>query len=95
MKEHFEKTHFCHDWTESLLDLPTDTGLASVLKAADAELREEKRATAQREASLGKNLRKKPDPNAKIILQKPESTAIFNELFPRVDVTGIEQEVEG
>ena len=84
LREHFDKTHSLHDWTVSLMDLPSDTQLARTLKDADEELRKEKRATEEREASLAKNPRKKADPNAKIILQKPEAMAIFDELFPKL-----------
>lgn len=84
LKEHFEKTHSAHDWTLSLMDLPSDTQLASILQDMDEQLRKEKHATEEREASLAQNPRKKADPNAKMILQRPEAMAIFQQLFPRV-----------
>jgi hypothetical protein len=84
LKEHFDKTHSAHDWTVSLMDLPSDVQLAGILQDSDERLRKEKDATREREASLAKNPRKKADPNAKMILQKPEAMWVFDELFPRV-----------
>jgi hypothetical protein len=84
LQTHFSKIHSAHDWTKSFLDLPSDTQLAKALEDADEELKREKRATKEREASLAKNPRKKADPTAKVILEKPEASKIFDELFPRV-----------
>jgi hypothetical protein len=84
LREHFDKTHTTHDWTESLMDLPSDTQLARILKDSDEALRMEKRATEERQASLAKNPRKRADPNAKMILQRPEAMTLFEELFPSV-----------
>lgn len=84
LKEHFEKTHGGHDWTLSLMDLPSDTQVTSILHDADEQSLKEKRATEEREASLAKNPRKKADPNAMMILRRPEAMAIFDELFPKV-----------
>lgn len=83
LKEHFVKTHGSYAWIESLMHLPSDTQLASILIDTDEGLRKEKRATEERQASLTKNPRKKADPNAKMILQRPEAMAVFDELFPK------------
>ena len=84
LQTHFSKIHSAHNWTDSFLDLPSDTQLAKALEDADEELKREKRATEEREASLAKNPRKKADPTAKVILEKPEACKIFDELFPRI-----------
>lgn len=86
LKDHFDKIHHTSDWTLSFVDSPSDTQLASILQDADVRLKEEKRATLRRQASLAKNPRKKADPNAQMILQKPEAMTVFDELFPRVEV---------
>ena len=85
LKEHFEKIHSANDWTLSLMDFPSDTQLASILQDADELTLKEKRATKEREASLATNPRKKADPNAKMIMQRPDAMAIFDELFPRIN----------
>jgi hypothetical protein len=84
LQSHFNKIHSAHDWTDCFLDLPSDIQLAKALEDADEELDREKRALEEREASLAKNPRKKADPTAKVILQKPEACKIFVELFPSI-----------
>jgi hypothetical protein len=85
LREHFVKTHQTHDWTLSFMDLPSEAQLAIILQDEDEKLKKEKRATMDRQATLFRNPRKKADPNAKMILQRPEAMAVFNELFPRTD----------
>ena len=85
LKDHFGKTHSAHDWTLSLMDLPSDARLANILQGADEQLMKEKRATKEREASLAKNPRKRADPNAKMVLLRPEARAVFDELFPMIE----------
>jgi hypothetical protein len=85
LKEHFEKTHSTDDWATSLMDLPSDTQLATILQDADELSKREKQATEERLASLARNPRKKAQPHATMILERPEAMAVFEELFIRID----------
>jgi hypothetical protein len=84
LKEHFDKTHGKEKWTEGYLDLPSDTELVELLQASDEQSEKEKQATEKRNATLVKNPRKKASMKAQTILQRPEASAVFDELFPKI-----------
>jgi hypothetical protein len=74
-------------WVDGFMRLPSESDVLQQILKSDKKLREEKQAVQTRNLSLPSNIHKKPDPKASVILEQRFAMDVFNELFPRDNVS--------
>jgi len=89
---HWEEKHLTggHKWSQSLLQLPSDTEVMQQIREIDQKLRQDREATRERteQLQLAENVRKRPRLKASLVMNARSPGEIFDQLFDRVNESG-------
>lgn len=70
-------------WTEGLMQLPTESEVLQQMLLSDKKLQAEKNALVQREMARSKDIKKRANSKASVVLQQQSVGDVFDQLFPR------------
>ena len=71
-------------WTEGMMQLPSESEVGQQIAASDRKLRAEQEAVKERQLALHKDMKKRANAKASVILQQRAAGEVFDELFTRV-----------
>jgi len=83
LEKHWAQKHHggTASWTESMMQLPSESEVRQQIVLSDEKLRAEQAATKERELTRHKDIKKRANAKASVILRQRAAGEVFDELF--------------